>query len=67
MPEKESKALRHKSWIDKSIKNLAAQKQKLYQRYKQQKTIDHKKRFKKIKNLLQKRVLEKRRNFIKRF
>ena len=32
VPEKKAKALRHKSWIDNSIKNLAAKKQKLYQR-----------------------------------
>ena len=30
VPEKKSKALRYKSWIDNSIKNLAAKKQKFY-------------------------------------
>ena len=67
VPEKKSKALSHKSWIHNSIKNLAAKKQKLYQRYMQQITNDNKKRFNKIRNLLQKRVLEKRRNFYQTF
>ena len=67
VPEKKSEALRHKSWIDNLIKNLAAKKQRLYQRYMQQKTNDNKKRFNKIRNLLQKRVLEKRRNFYQTF
>ena len=67
VPEKKSKALRHKSWIDNSIKNLAAKKQKLYQRYMQQKTNDNKKRFNKIRKLLQKKVLKKRRNFYQTF
>ena len=67
VPDKKSKALRHKSWIDNSIKNIAAKKQKLYQRYMQQKTNDNKKRFNRIRNLLQKRVLEKRRNFYQTF
>ena len=67
LPEKKSKALRYRLWIDNSIKNLAAKKQKLYQRSMQQKTNDNKKRFKRIRNLLQKRVLEKRRSFIKSF
>ena len=66
VPEKKSKALRHKSWIDNSIKNFAAKRHKLYQRYMQQKTND-KKRFNKTRNLLQKRVLKKRRNFYQRF
>ena len=67
MPEKKSKALRHNTWFDNSIKNLAAKKQKFYQRYMQQKTNDNKKRFNKIRNLLQKRVLQKRRNFYRTF
>ena len=66
-PEKKSKALRHKSWIGNSIKHLATKKQKFYQRYVQQKTNDNKKRFNKIKNLLQESVLEKRRNFYQTF
>ena len=66
VPERKSKALRHKSWIDNSNKNLV-EKQKLCQRYMQQKTNDNKKRYNKIRNLLQKRVLEKRRNFYQTF
>ena len=46
VPEKKSKILRHESWSHNSIKNLAAIKQKLYQRYMQQKT-NNKKIFKK--------------------
>ena len=43
MPDKKSKTLRHETWIDNSIKNLAAKKQKLYQRYMQQKTNENNK------------------------
>ena len=67
MLEKKSKSLRHMSLIDNSIKKLAAKKQKLYQKYIQQKTNDNKKRFNRIRNLLQKRVLEKRRKFYQTF
>ena len=67
VPEKKSKALRHKSWIDNSIKNLAAKKQKIYHRYMQEKTNDNKKRLNKIRKLLQKKVLEKRRKFYQTF
>ena len=45
------------------LKTLQLKKQKLHQRYMQRKTNDNEKRFNRIRNLLQKRLLKKERNF----
>ena len=65
VPEKKSKTLRHKRWIDTTVKNLAA-KSKNFIKDKCNKN-DNKKRFNRIRNLRKKTVVEKRKNFSQTF
>ena len=66
VPEKKSKTLRHKSSINNLIKNLAAKSRNSIKDTCNRKQWT-KKIFNRIRNLLQIRVLEKRRNFYQTF